>query len=364
MATHDYSLANASGSSFRTDLNNCLSAIVSQNSSATEPATTFAYMYWIDTSTTPDTVKQRNSTNDGWVVVRNIDGSYDSIGIGTTAQADGSIEIRNTADDALAVVRSTNSGGAAHLRLIANSTGYSRVVFGDNTNQDVGIVAYDHNTNSLGFSTANSAALDSATSQLSIDSSGKVVISGAVELDSTVRILGPLTVDPSNTYAGNNSLIKVGDISNATTTEHSIACKGILQANASYSTTTSSAANAHLNSDGKLIRSTSSRKYKTNIETLEDSYADAILNARPVWFNSAASADTENPNWGYWGFIAEEIADIDPRLVFYGKDSDGNLDPESVQYDRFVPHLVNLVKRQKDQIADLTARLEALEAAS
>ena len=32
MATHDYILANASGAAFRTDLNNALAAIVSNNS--------------------------------------------------------------------------------------------------------------------------------------------------------------------------------------------------------------------------------------------------------------------------------------------------------------------------------------------
>ena len=335
MATHDYILSNQSGSAFRSDLNNCLSAIVGMNSSASEPATTYAYMMWADTANSQ--IKQRDSNNNSFITVRNLDGSYPSLGVGTTAQAAGSLEVRNTGADALAVVRSTNGAGAAHLRLVADSAGVSRVIFGDNNNEDVGIMAYDHTNNSIGFSTANSAALDSATSQLSISSTGAVSMTGSVS---------------------------VGTVTSPTSTAASLMCAGLLQGNASYTTTTSSAANAHLNTEGKLIRSTSSRKYKTNIETLEDSYADAILNARPVWFNSTASADTENPTWGYWGFIAEEIADIDPRLVFYGKDSDGNLDPESVQYDRFVPHLVNLVKRQKDQIADLTARLEALEAAS
>jgi hypothetical protein len=335
MATHDYILSNASGSAFRSDLNNCLNAIVGMNSSASEPQTTYAYMMWADTANSQ--IKQRDSNNNSFITVRNLDGSYPSLGVGTTAQAAGSLEVRNTAADALAVVRSTNSGGAAHLRLIADSGGVSRVVFGDNNNQDVGIMAYDHANNSLGFSTSNSAALDSATSQLSISSTGAVSMTGSVS---------------------------VGTVTSPTSTAASLMCAGLLQGNASYTTTTSSAANAHLNTEGKLIRSTSSRKYKTNIETLEDSYADAVLSARPVWFNSTASSDTENPDWGYWGFIAEEIADIDPRLVFYGKDSDGNLEAESVQYDRFVPHLINLVKRQKDQIADLTARLEALEAAS
>ena len=74
MATHDYVLANQSGSSFRSDLNNALAAIVSQNSSATEPATTYSYQYWIDTSVTPALIKQRNAANDDGITLGQLDG--------------------------------------------------------------------------------------------------------------------------------------------------------------------------------------------------------------------------------------------------------------------------------------------------
>ena len=74
MATHDYVLANQSGSSFRADLNNALAAIVSQNSNATEPATKFAYQYWVDTSATPALIKQRNAANDAWITLAEVDG--------------------------------------------------------------------------------------------------------------------------------------------------------------------------------------------------------------------------------------------------------------------------------------------------
>ncbi len=74
MATHDYVLANQSGSSFRSDLNNALSAIVSQNSSSTEPATKYSYQYWVDTSATPALIKQRNAANDAWITLGEVDG--------------------------------------------------------------------------------------------------------------------------------------------------------------------------------------------------------------------------------------------------------------------------------------------------
>lgn len=73
MATHDYDLANASGAAFRTDLNNCLDAILSNNSSSTAPSTTVAYMLWADT--TANVLKIRNSANNGWVSLMQLDGT-------------------------------------------------------------------------------------------------------------------------------------------------------------------------------------------------------------------------------------------------------------------------------------------------
>ena len=67
MAQHDYNLINQSGANFRADLNNALSAIVSNNSGATEPATMFAYELWVDTSSS--VMKIRNSGNDAWITL-------------------------------------------------------------------------------------------------------------------------------------------------------------------------------------------------------------------------------------------------------------------------------------------------------
>jgi len=127
-----------------------------------------------------------------------------------------------------------------------------------------------------------------------------------------------------------------------------------------YTATTGSSANVVVLSDGRFLRSSSSSKYKTNIETLEDSYADAVLNCRPVWYQSTTEAD--NPEHGHWGFIAEEVAAIDPRLCFFKEEEDGRLEPEGVQYDRFVPHLLNLIKRQQSAIETLETKVAALEA--
>ncbi len=73
MAQHDYSIANQSGQAFRADLNNALAAIVSSNSGVSAPSTTYAYQWWVDTGTSPATLKQRNSSNNAWITIGNLD---------------------------------------------------------------------------------------------------------------------------------------------------------------------------------------------------------------------------------------------------------------------------------------------------
>ena len=75
MATHDYVIANQSGAAFRTDLNNALAAIVSNNSNSSEPATKYAYQWWADTSA--NILKIRNSSNNGWINLFTLAGGLD-----------------------------------------------------------------------------------------------------------------------------------------------------------------------------------------------------------------------------------------------------------------------------------------------
>ena len=75
MPTHDYILSNQSGASFRTDLNNALAAIVSNNSNSSSPATTYAYQWWADT--TANILKIRNSANNAWINLFTLAGGID-----------------------------------------------------------------------------------------------------------------------------------------------------------------------------------------------------------------------------------------------------------------------------------------------
>ena len=70
---HDYVIDNSTGANVRADINNALAAIVSNNSSSSQPTTRYAYMWWADT--TNGVLKIRNSANDGWVELLQLDGT-------------------------------------------------------------------------------------------------------------------------------------------------------------------------------------------------------------------------------------------------------------------------------------------------
>jgi hypothetical protein len=128
MATHDYVIANGTGSAVRADLNNALAAIVSNNSSSSEPSTKYAYQWWADTTT--GQLKLRNAANNGWVTIFELDG--------TMLMEDGTVSAPG-----LAFASDLNtgffSGGADKLNFATGGIerleiGSSEVVFNDPSN--------------------------------------------------------------------------------------------------------------------------------------------------------------------------------------------------------------------------------------
>lgn len=103
MSQHDYIIDNQTSANLRTDLNNALAAIVSQNSGATAPASTYANQFWYDTST--DQLKQRNETNTVWIT------------LGTTDQTNNKFEPNQTfATQAEATTGTDNTKAMTALR--------------------------------------------------------------------------------------------------------------------------------------------------------------------------------------------------------------------------------------------------------
>ena len=122
--------------------------------------------------------------------------------------------------------------------------------------------------------------------------------------------------------------------------------------------TTASAANAVLNNGSspanELLRSTSSVRYKTDILGLDADWKRTVRALRPITYRSKAPAD--NPALRWFGLIAEEVSEIDPRLVHYTCDADGKEVPDAVQYERLT---VLLLKAVQELLARQDPQLDA-----
>ena len=279
-------------------------------------------------------------------------------------------------------VRITNAGrllvGTSSSQNQYGSESYLQVV-GDGFNSSTIALRRDQsNANPPGviFAKSRSSSVGGNTIVQNSDAVGSLYFAAADGSDLT-SLAAQIKVEIDGTPGSNDTpgrimLMTTADGSASPSEAFNIRQNGEIESDPTYSNTTAGAANVHITSSGFFARSTSSEKYKTNIETLEDSYADAILDIRPVWYRSTCEKD--NSEHGWWGFIAEEVAAVDPRLVHWktvevSHDEDGRAvktpcdpEPEGVAYDRFVPHLLNLIKRQQSAIETLEAKVAALEA--
>jgi trimeric autotransporter adhesin len=93
MPIHDYIIDNGTGAAVRADINLALSAIVSLNSSASEPGTMYAYQLWADT--TSNLLKIRNSGNSAWITLRQLDGDFSIVAVEDGLQATPSLTFTN-----------------------------------------------------------------------------------------------------------------------------------------------------------------------------------------------------------------------------------------------------------------------------
>ena len=154
MATHDYIIANQGFPAFRSDLNDVLASIVSNNSSATEPATKYAYMMWYDTSA--DSWKMRNASNNAWIQLATFDQATNTVNF-----------LDSTISSPLSVTGTATAG--AELRLPEDT---------DNGSNYVAIKAPDTIASNLTLTlpsadgTAGQAVVTDGSGNLSFDSAG------------------------------------------------------------------------------------------------------------------------------------------------------------------------------------------------
>jgi hypothetical protein len=102
--------------------------------------------------------------------------------------------------------------------------------------------------------------------------------------------------------------------------------------------------------NGRLLKQSSSRRYKTNIRSLEDN-PEAVLSLRPVTFEWKQGGQEEV------GLIAEEVDEVLGDLVLH--DAEGR--PDAVKYDKISLYLLAVVKELKSENEALRRRVDALE---
>jgi len=211
MAQNDMNVANQGFPAFRADLNDQLQALVTNSSGATSPATTFPHQWWLDTSTTPNTLRQRNAANDAWIAVGLLNQSTNTftplnallsnnpvytgtltggtgvinigsgqifkdangnVGIGTGASLpSGRLEVSETASGAATtLLRLRNAGTALDTEvrlLLSTNTGTS----GGVASSGISSIGPITNSTELTFSTSNSGSFGE---RLRIESAGKI----------------------------------------------------------------------------------------------------------------------------------------------------------------------------------------------
>jgi hypothetical protein len=77
LSQHDFSIANQTASSARTDINNALQALASLSSGADAPSTTYANQLWYETDTKQ--LKMRNEADDAWITLLELDQTNDRV---------------------------------------------------------------------------------------------------------------------------------------------------------------------------------------------------------------------------------------------------------------------------------------------
>jgi len=336
MSTHDYVIANQNGANTRSDLNNALSAIVSNNSSASEPSTTYAYMWWADT--TNDLLKQRNAADSAWINILTLStgvpvaGAADFSNGGDTAGADRTIGNNDayafgietggvervkwdtSGNMGLGVVPESWHSSYTALQIgngghIASDTDLDYVAIGGNVYKNASGIWNYQNTATASileqrdgkhtFKVAPSGTADSAiswTTAMTIDNSGRTMLGSA-------STNAQLNTHYNGASEGKNIICNDSDTGGGS--------NGIMAFNRNgsevgYISTTTTATAYNTSSDYRL---------KENVVPMTGSI-DRLKALKPSRFNFIADADTTVD-----GFLAHEAGEVVPEAATGTKDA-------------------------------------------
>ncbi len=119
-----------------------------------------------------------------------------------------------------------------------------------------------------------------------------------------------------------------------------------------YGATSTSGTAVYINSSGKLGTTTSSRKFKENIESVDSKTATKILDLDIVQFNYK---DDKTKELNY-GVIAEDVVSIFPEMIVYDKEGEIS----TVQYHKLLPLVIKKIQDMQAEIEELKSQINKL----
>jgi len=408
MSVHDYNIANQGFPAFRTDLNDALAAIVSNNSNATAPATTFAHMIWVDTAANPSVLKIRNADNDAWITIGSLNQTDDKFkltpadGVSTDTISELTSAAGVTIDGVLLKDNGVVTGAGTVSAPVYSTTG--------DTNTGIFFPAAD----TIAFAEGGAEAMritDAGNVGIGTTSPGVPLTVRSNSGGNAVRLLGraadgfAFLAFRNNADSANNAEIGISDAQNmlftvggsermridssgnlliATTSTNETTSVGVRLINnggirSTRSESTGAASTLDVYSTGAsayrfyvdmagtvfatntTISAISDQRYKENIRDL-DVGLDAVMQLRPRKFDwkEGKGQDTKDCR----GFIAQEFEQVFPDLIDEWKDPapEGEEPYKSVRQD-LIPVLVKAIQELSAKNDALEARLSALEQA-
>lgn len=191
MSQNDFSLANADGATFRADLNAALQALASNNSGTSAPSTTYAYMWWADT--TNGLLKQRNAANSDWITKGALSDSI--VGLASQAEAEAgsatdkvmtplrvSQAITALSGPVLGTLTPSTSGTAIDFTGIPADVRRITITFvGVSTNGSANLLVQLGDSGGIETTSYVSAAsyIQNATANTVVDSTAGIIVTGA-----------------------------------------------------------------------------------------------------------------------------------------------------------------------------------------